>query len=176
MRHRLRSHTATHAMPRIVKRYGSRKLYDTAASRYIGLDEVAAAIRAGENVQVVDNTSGEDVTSAVLTQIISEEGRRGGPLSTHFLHDLIRIGERISERAARAGEAAAAAGAGAMEAGLERARRSAGEIAQSAVDTVQRLRPATISELRDEIERLRSRLDALEEPTQSPKKTTRKKP
>jgi polyhydroxyalkanoate synthesis repressor PhaR len=153
-------------MPRIVKRYGSRKLYDTAASRYISLDEVAAAIRAGEHVQVVDNTSGEDVSAAVLTQIISDEGRRGaGSLSTHFLHDLIRIGERISERAARAGEAA-------VEAGLERARKSAGEIAE----TVQRLRPATISELRDEIERLRSRLDALEEPAKPNKTTTRKKP
>jgi polyhydroxyalkanoate synthesis repressor PhaR len=164
-------------MPRIVKRYGSRKLYDTSSSRYIGLDELAAAIRAGEHVQVVDNTSGDDATAAVLTQIISEEGRRGaGPLSTHFLHDLIRIGERISERAARAGEAAATAGAEAVEAGLERARKSAGELAHSAVETVQRLRPATITELREEVERLRSRLDALETPKQSPSKTTRKKP
>jgi polyhydroxyalkanoate synthesis repressor PhaR len=160
-------------MPRIVKRYGSRKLYDTSTSRYVSLEEVAAAIRAGEHVQVVDNTSGEDVTAAILTQIISEEGRSGaGALSTHFLHDLIRIGERITERAARAGEA----GAEAVEAGLERARRSAGEIAHSAVETVQRLRPATITELRDEIERLRSRLDALEQPSKSTPKTNRKKP
>ncbi len=159
-------------MPRIVKRYGSRKLYDTSASRYVALDELAAAIRGGEQVQVLDNDSGEDVTAAVLTQILSEEGRRGsGPLSTHFLHDLIRIGERISERAARAGEAAAAAGAEAVEAGLEKARRGAGDLAQSAGEIVQRFRPGAVAELREEIERLRERLDALESPPAEPTKT-----
>ena len=160
-------------MPRLVKRYGSRKLYDTTASRYVALDELAAAIRAGEHVQVVDNDSGEDVTAAVLTQILSEEGRRGaGPLSTHFLHDLIRIGERISERAARAGEAAAAAGAEAVEAGFEKARRGAGDLAQSAGEIVQRFRPGAVAELREEIDRLRARLDALETPLEQPTQET----
>lgn len=150
-------------MPRLVKRYGSRKLYDTASSRYVALDELAAAIRSGEQVQVLDNKSGEDVTASVLTQILSEEGRRGaGPLSTHFLHDLIRIGERISERAARAGGTVAAAGAEAVEAGLEKARKSAGEIVQSAGELVGRLRPGAVAELRDEVDRLRARLDVLE--------------
>jgi polyhydroxyalkanoate synthesis repressor PhaR len=157
-------------MPRLVKRYGSRKLYDTVASRYVSLDELAAAIRAGEHVQVRDNDSGDDVTAAVLTQIISEEGRRGGgALSTSFLHDLIRIGERISERAARAGEAAAAAGAEAVEAGLERARRGAGELAHSAGEMVHRLRPQAVTELREELDRLRARLEALESTESNPR-------
>ena len=79
-------------MPRLIKRYGSRKLYDTTESRYVSLDEVAAFVREGEEVHVVENKTGEDVTTAVLTQIISEEGRKGtGALSTGFLHDLGKV-------------------------------------------------------------------------------------
>src|SRR5690606_12931886 len=103
-------------MPRLVKRYGSRKLYDTQDSRYVSLDEVAGWTREGQQVRVVDNRDGEDVTAAILTQIISEEGRRGtGLLSTGFLHDLIRIGESTL----RAGEEA-------VESRLKQARAGAG--------------------------------------------------
>ena len=78
-------------MPRLIKRYGSRKLYDTEDSRYVSLEELAGWIRAGQQLQVIDNKSGDDVTAGMLTQIISEEGRKGGGfLSTGFLHDLIR--------------------------------------------------------------------------------------
>ena len=81
-------------MPRLIKRYGSRKLYDTENSQYASLEELAGWIREGRQLQVVDNKTGEDVTATVLTQIISEEGRKGnGSLSSGFLHDLIRIGE-----------------------------------------------------------------------------------
>jgi polyhydroxyalkanoate synthesis repressor PhaR len=156
-------------MPRLVKRYGSRKLYDTADSRYVGLEEVAAWIREGQQVRVVDNRSGVDVTASVLTQIISEEGRRGeGHLSPYFLHDLIRIGERISERALRAGESARRAGEEAVEAGLEKARQSAGGLVSTAGELVQRLRPGAVAELRDEVDRLRARLEALEHSIDEP--------
>ncbi len=150
-------------MPRLVKRYGSRKLYDTTESRYVSLDELASAIREGQQVQVVDNRTGDDVTGAILTQIISEEGRRGSTgLSSHFLHDLIRIGERISEQALRAGESARRAGEDAVEAVLKTARKGASELATSAGELVQRLRPGVVSELRDEVDRLRERLELLE--------------
>ena len=65
-------------MPRLIKRYGSRKLYDTEDSRYVSLEELAGWIRDGQQLQVIDNKSGDDATAAVLTQIISEEGRKGG--------------------------------------------------------------------------------------------------
>ena len=64
-------------MARLIKRYGSRKLYDTSESRYVSLDEVAGFVRAGDEVQVIDNKSGQDTTAAILTQIISEEGPQG---------------------------------------------------------------------------------------------------
>ncbi|HEU4557441.1 MAG TPA: polyhydroxyalkanoate synthesis regulator DNA-binding domain-containing protein, partial [Longimicrobium sp.] len=64
-------------MARIIKRYGNRKLYDVQASEYVSLDQVAAIIRGGETVEVVDNVTGEDITAQTLTQIVLEEGTRG---------------------------------------------------------------------------------------------------
>ena len=135
---------------RLIKRYGSRKLYDTAESRYVSLDEIAGFVREGQDVQVIENKTGDDVTAAVLTQIISEEGRNGRSLlSTPFLHDLVRIGER----AVRVGE-------GAVGAGLTQARRGVDDLARRAVD---RIRPGgPIAEVREEMDRLRSRLEGLE--------------
>ena len=69
--------------PVVIKKYGNRRLYDTAASRYINLDEVAALVRTGADIQVVDAKTGEDLTRPVLTQIIMEEAkdqRAGLPL------------------------------------------------------------------------------------------------
>lgn len=83
-------------MTRLVKRYGggSRKLYDTEESRYVGLEEVAGWVREGQELRVVDSRSGEDVTGQVLAQIIFEGEKRGASLlSTDLFHDLIRRGE-----------------------------------------------------------------------------------
>jgi polyhydroxyalkanoate synthesis repressor PhaR len=62
----------------VVKRYPNRKLYSTAAKRYVSLDILADMIRQGEDVQVVDHATGDDVTVLVLAQIIAEQERRQG--------------------------------------------------------------------------------------------------
>ena len=62
--------------PRIIKRYTNRKLYDTQASQYVTLEQIALMIRQGEEVQVLDNSSKEDLTSVTLAQIIFEEEKR----------------------------------------------------------------------------------------------------
>ena len=59
----------------VIKKYENRRLYDTVNSRYVNLDEVAQAVRDGVDVQVVDATSGEDITRLVLTQIIVEDAK-----------------------------------------------------------------------------------------------------
>ncbi|HVP64834.1 MAG TPA: polyhydroxyalkanoate synthesis regulator DNA-binding domain-containing protein [candidate division Zixibacteria bacterium] len=59
----------------IVKKYGNRRLYDTSASRYVNLEEIADMVRNGKEVQVVDATSGEDVTHVTMTQIIVEHAK-----------------------------------------------------------------------------------------------------
>ena len=59
----------------IIKKYGNRRLYDTSGSRYVNLDEIAALIRKGVQVQVVDAKTGEDLTRVTLTQIITEDAK-----------------------------------------------------------------------------------------------------
>jgi polyhydroxyalkanoate synthesis repressor PhaR len=82
---------------RIIKRYSNRKLYDTKGSSYVTLLQIAEMIRAGEDVQIIDNASKEDKTDVTLALIISEELRskpRAIPIAT--LKALIRHrGERI---------------------------------------------------------------------------------
>jgi polyhydroxyalkanoate synthesis repressor PhaR len=82
---------------RVIKRYSNRKLYDTRGSTYVTLLQIAEMIRAGEDVQIIDNATKEDKIDVTLALIISEELRtkpRAVPLST--LKALIRHGgERI---------------------------------------------------------------------------------
>ncbi|MCX7707880.1 MAG: pesticidal protein Cry15Aa [Anaerolineae bacterium] len=77
----------------VIKRYPNRKLYDTAAKQYISLDRVAEMIRAGQEVQVVDHATGEDLTTLTLMQIIVEqEKRHSGFLPVNVLTDLVQAG------------------------------------------------------------------------------------
>jgi polyhydroxyalkanoate synthesis repressor PhaR len=59
----------------VIKKYGNRRLYDTAGSRYVNLDDIAALVREGKQVQVVDAKTGENLTRVTLTQIITEDAR-----------------------------------------------------------------------------------------------------
>jgi polyhydroxyalkanoate synthesis repressor PhaR len=81
-------------MPRLVKRYGNRKLYDTSESRYVTLDEIGRWVKAGEDVRILENDTGEDLTAVTFAQIILEEERRkSGLLPLRVLRELIQHGE-----------------------------------------------------------------------------------
>ncbi len=70
---------------RVIKRYSNRKLYDTKDSRYVTLLQIAEMVRTSEDVQIIDNTSKEDLTEVTLAQIIYEEQKahaRNVPLQT----------------------------------------------------------------------------------------------
>jgi polyhydroxyalkanoate synthesis repressor PhaR len=79
--------------PILIKKYGNRRLYDTADSRYITLEELAAKIQSGAEVRVVDAKSGADLTQATLTQIIVESRDAAGMLPVPLLTQLIRLGD-----------------------------------------------------------------------------------
>jgi polyhydroxyalkanoate synthesis repressor PhaR len=127
-------------MIRLIKRYESRKLYDTEESRYVSLEEIAAWVREGQEVKVVDNASGADVTSQTLTQIILDEGRRGtAALPSELLHELVRLGER------------------AVHTGMEQVQHGVDRLMQASIDRLGPVRRA-----REEMSSLRSRLEQLE--------------
>ncbi len=77
----------------IIKRYPNRKLYNTEAKQYITLNGIADLIRKGIEVQVVDNTTNEDLTAVTLTQIIFEQEKKGGGfLPKSVLTGLVQAG------------------------------------------------------------------------------------
>lgn len=75
----------------LIKRYASRRLYNTETSDYVTLEDIAGFIRAGRDVQIVDLKSGDDLTRQYLLQIISEHESRGeNVLPMGVLTDLVR--------------------------------------------------------------------------------------
>jgi polyhydroxyalkanoate synthesis repressor PhaR len=80
-------------MSHLIKRYANRKMYDTKASRYVTLDGVTDLIRAGEDLRIIDNDSGEDLTAVTFAQIIyEEEKRKSGFLELPALRWIIQQG------------------------------------------------------------------------------------
>jgi len=77
--------------PLLIKRYASRRLYNTETSDYVTLEDIASFIREGREVQIVDLKSGDDLTRQYLLQIIAEhEGRGENVLPMSVLTDLVR--------------------------------------------------------------------------------------
>lgn len=77
--------------PLLIKRYASRRLYNTETSDYVTLEDIAAFIRAGREVQIIDLKSGDDLTRQYLLQIIAEHESRGeNVLPVDVLTDLVR--------------------------------------------------------------------------------------
>ena len=80
------------AATRIIKKYPNRRLYDTEISSYITIEDVRQLIVDGEEFEVRDAKSGEDLTRSVLLQIIAEHESDGEPvLSTQLLSQIIRF-------------------------------------------------------------------------------------
>jgi polyhydroxyalkanoate synthesis repressor PhaR len=127
-------------MVRLIKRYESRKLYDTEESRYVSLDEIGRFVRAGQEVKVIDNATEEDVTAHTLTQIILEGGRNGRTqIPIDFLHDMVRMGEK------------------AWSTGVDHMQQGVDRFLEASMD-----RLAPIRKARDEMTTLRARLEELE--------------
>jgi polyhydroxyalkanoate synthesis repressor PhaR len=127
-------------MIRLIKRYGSRKLYDTEESRYVSLEELGNWIREGQEVQVIDNESGADVTAQTLTVIILEAGKKGTSFpSSETLHEWIRKGGRLVTN------------------GVDQVKHGVDKIVQASID---RLGP--VKQMKEETAALRERLEQLE--------------
>jgi polyhydroxyalkanoate synthesis repressor PhaR len=82
---------------RVIKKYSDRRLYDSSASRYVKLEDVARMVRDGVDVKVVDARSGKDLTYVTFTQIILEDAReREAPLPLQLLQQLVRASDKAT--------------------------------------------------------------------------------
>jgi polyhydroxyalkanoate synthesis repressor PhaR len=81
-----------------IKKYGNRRLYDTVGSRYVNLDQIAALIRQGRDVRVVDAKTGQDLTRVTLTQIITEDAKdKPTGLPLELLRQLIMASDQVRQ-------------------------------------------------------------------------------
>jgi polyhydroxyalkanoate synthesis repressor PhaR len=84
--------------PVVIKKYGNRRLYDTAGSRYVNLDDIAALIREGKELKVVDAKTGQDLTRVTLTQIITEDAKdKPTGLPLELLRQLIIASDEVRQ-------------------------------------------------------------------------------
>lgn len=63
----------------LIKRYSNRKLYDTSKSCYVTIGDIATMVQAGEDIEIIDNDSGEDITGVIMARVLVklEKGRKG---------------------------------------------------------------------------------------------------
>lgn len=144
-------------MPRLIKRYENRKLYDTEASTYVSLSDIADLVRNGVTVRIEDNATGRDLTAQTLMQIILEEGKEGkNLLPSDLLHELLRQSGR------------------ALDSGFEQIKHSMDEFIESSMTQLSRLvqSPKTreLEKLRQQVRQLEAQLADLIEEVQAQKR------
>ena len=170
----------------VIKKYENRRMYDTSRSRYVNLEDLAALIREGADVQVVDAKSGEDLTRVTLTQIITEDAKdqpTGLPLE--LLRQLIVASDKARQDFMMWYLKSAFENYQKVQEAIQSQLTGVRQAALSPLETVRRLftPPAAPPSEAAELEQLRSRVAELEEQLKSPAgsnsartKTRRKKP
>jgi polyhydroxyalkanoate synthesis repressor PhaR len=104
----------------LIKRYANRKLYNTKTSRYITLKGIAELIEVGDDVRVIDNETGEDITHVALSQILVDHERSNSAASRTLLSELISRGGDALYGALRRGVGDASEGIGDLQNNLRR--------------------------------------------------------
>ena len=168
----------------VIKKYGNRRLYDTSASRYINLEEIATLVRNGTNVKVVDAVTGEDLTRVVLSQIIMEEAKdQPAGLPLELLKELVMATDHIRQEFITWYMKSAFDGYKKLQSAVQGGLSQVGSAVFSPLDTVKNLftPPPQPSGQPDEIEALRERIAELETklqtrtPARAPQKRTVRK-
>jgi polyhydroxyalkanoate synthesis repressor PhaR len=158
----------------VIKKYPNRRLYDTSAGRYVNLEDVAALIRQGTEIQVVDAKTGEDLTRVVLTQVIVEDAK-GQPtgLPLELLRQLIVASDHAGQEFIMSYLKSALEAYGRVQESVESRLRDVGAAAMSPLNLVKNLLTPSPSPAEAEVEQLRSRVAELEARLKT--KTTRKR-
>jgi polyhydroxyalkanoate synthesis repressor PhaR len=175
----------------IIKKYGNRRLYDTSTSRYVNLEEIAAMVRNGTDVQVVDAKTGADLTRATLMQVIAEDTKdQQAGLPLELIRQLIMASDHVGrefimwylksafdtyhrvQNSLQSGlsdlQSVATSPLSVIERFMSRKAPEAGPPVESAKD-------AELRELRERLARLEAQQTRAKKPRarKSPKKTTR---
>ena len=143
----------------LIKRYANRKLYNTDASRYITLKGIAELIEAGEDVRVVDNETGEDITSVALSQILVDSERESRSVPKTLLSDLIQRGGDALYGALRRGVGDASEGLEELQRNVRRLIRSRDEEGRSLSDWIAFATPDFERAIQNAVERVFKLLD-----------------
>ena len=165
----------------LIKRYANRKLYNTETSRYITLKGIAELIEQGADVRVVDNETGEDITSVALSQILVDNERAQSKVPRTLLSDLIQRGGDVLYGALKRGVGDAQEGLGGLQRNMrdairhreeeaarwrENARAEWDEMVHGAVERVFRAldlpRRSDIEALNENLERVAAALEKLD--------------
>jgi polyhydroxyalkanoate synthesis repressor PhaR len=168
----------------LIKRYANRKLYNTNTSRYITLKGIAELIEDGDEVRVIDNETGEDITSVTLSQILVDTERSNRTVPGTVLSDLIQRSGDVLYSALKRGVGDASGGFEEIQRNVRKllggdsdpARRRRDWIAfatpdldrliQRAVERVFRAldlpRRSDVDALREQLERVSEQLDLLD--------------
>ena len=148
----------------LIKRYANRKLYNTQTSRYITLKGIAELIESGREVRVIDNETGEDITSVTLSQILVDSERSNRSVPGSLLSELIQKGGDVLYSAIRKGAAEASDGIDGLRSNVMRLMGNREREAGRAAEWIAYAAP----ELEELLERALERaLKALDLPRQS---------
>ena len=170
----------------LIKRYANRKLYNTETSRYITLRGIAELIEQGTDVRVIDNETGEDITSVTLSQVLVEGERSNRAVPRTLLSDLIQRSGDVLYGALKRGVGDASEGWDEFQRNVRRVIRSREEnggriretisdaraefdgLVQGAVERVFRARdqprPSDNEALSENLERVAKALERMERP------------
>lgn len=147
----------------LIKRYPNRKLYDTEAKRYVTLDQIAQMVRDGQEVEVRDHESGEDLTSLTLSQILlAQEKQQSGFLPTDLMASLIRTGGDTLDFLLRSVQGTAGTSIQTVEQKLSRlveAGKLSAEQARAVAQTLQQESSGELQRLDDSVTAVLQRLN-----------------
>jgi len=154
----------------LIKKYPNRRLYNTSSGSYVNLEDVAALIRKGQDVQVVDAKTGEDLTRVVLTQIIVEDARESpAGLPLELLRQLIMASDRAGREFIMWYLKSAMDAYEKVQGAVESRLKEVGSAALSPLQMVRGLfSPAPDAKADQELEQLRQRVAELEQRLEKP--------
>jgi polyhydroxyalkanoate synthesis repressor PhaR len=168
----------------LIKRYANRKLYNTETSRYITLKGIADLLEADQEVKVIDNETGEDITSVTLSQILVDTERDGRSVPGNLLSELFQRGGDVLYGAVRKRVDDASEGIEELKGNVRRLLRPRGRdwvafaapdlesVVQQAFERVAEMldlpRRSDLSKLSEQLDRVARALEAVAPETAAP--------